>query len=124
MSRWTVLLLIVALAWPVGQATAVVCDPSVVEAMPCCERGGEACEMPGMTADCCIVVPGEGLPPAAASVSVDSASIPRDHLASLAAVVIPVPAPDLDATPVREAATRRASLHAERYHARTSVLRI
>ena len=124
MFRWTVLLLIAALAWPVGEAAAVICDPSVLEAMPCCAQGMEDCGMPGMTADCCILVPGEDLPPATSSVSLDSASICRDHLAARVAVVVPVPAPELDVIQVRKAASARAPDYAEPFFVRTSVLRI
>ena len=55
MLRWTVLLLIAALAWPMGEAAAVVCDPSAMEAMPCCEQSMGDCGMPGMTGDALIV---------------------------------------------------------------------
>ena len=123
MLRLTVVLLIAVLAWPVREAAAVICDPSAMEAMPCCEQSMGDCGMPGMTGDCCIVVPGDELP-AASSLTLDSASICRDHLASLVAVVVPVPAPELYVIQVREAASARPPSYAEPFFVRTSVLRI
>jgi hypothetical protein len=124
MFRWTVLLLIAALAGPVGEVAAVACDPAVMQAMPCCAQGMENCGMAGMTADCCILVPGEDLPPATSTVSLDSGSICRNHLALQVAVVVPVPAPELAPTQTREAASARAPDYAAPFFVRTSVLRI
>jgi hypothetical protein len=56
MSRWSVWLLLLALAWPAGGGLTLICDSPQAPAMPCCEEGIEACEIPvGMLPDCCRV---------------------------------------------------------------------
>jgi hypothetical protein len=124
MFRWTVLVLIAVFAWPVGEAAAVMCDAPSGKPMPCCEQAMEDCGTPGMTGDCCALVPGEKLPPAAASSELDPASVCRWHLASLAPVILPPPFVELEAIPVRAVASARAPHYAEPFFVRTSVLRI
>ena len=128
MYRWSVFLLVVALAWPVlawpvGGAAAVICAGSAAS-MPCCERGMEDCGTPGMTADCCILVPGEEPPPAVSAPGLDSASVLRGHLAALVPVFVSAPAIELHDTAPRGAASTRVRLHAEPYFSRTTVLLI
>jgi hypothetical protein len=84
----------------------------------------EDCGTPGMTGDCCILAPGEELPPAAASSALDSASVCRWHLASLAPVIVPLPFVEPEVVPVRAVASARAPHYAQPLFLRTSVLRI
>jgi hypothetical protein len=59
MSRWTVCLLLLALALPASGVASVRCDPAAGP-MPCCQNEMSDCAQAGVVADCCSLVPAQG----------------------------------------------------------------